>query len=525
MDSLVQALYDFDALREGDQISQDIADRVEPTFADTSVFQQINPKIVRALRRQGVNSLYTHQGKAIDEALQGKNIVLEAPTASGKTLSFSIPMMQNLLEDPGGHALMMYPMNAVANDQRDQLAHILESVGLSSAAYNGDTRQSTRKRLRDSPPDILITNPEMLHFTFLGWNKLWTSFLKNLRFVVIDEMHEYRGYFGSNMSLLLRRFAHHMVSMGVSPQYFLATATCANPEEHAKNLTGQDFQLIQASGKSSPKRHFVFIDPDIPTDNRFYNMFRRRIVNAALACITQDKSVIIFCPTIKFAESCYSLILRLFGENNIDPGIARLFKAGITAKEKSDVQTGMKSGSVRVVFSTNALELGIDVGGLDGVILAGFPDTVMSAWQRIGRAGRGWDKEAFVLFYAMNNPVDKFHAANLRTFLEKPLDEIVADSGNEELIIRHTPSLLYESSGKLHANAKSILGDPFYEVARGAKPIRRRNPPTGVNLRGISGKSWVLMDGDEEVGTMSDYQRFREAFQDAVLIHGGTRYI
>ena len=511
---LLEALYKFEALRSKDRIDTVVQDSIAPTYADDSVLQQVSPKIVGALRDRGVKRLYTHQGEAISKALSGANIVLEAPTASGKTLSFAVPMMQSLIR--GGHALMIYPMKAVANDQRDQLVTMLKGVGLDSWTYDGDTDAEHRKLLRESPPPILITNPEMINGAFLSWNELWANFFKNLRFVVIDEMHEYRGYFGSNVSLLLRRFSHHLTRVGASPQFFLATATCANPEEHANNLTGQSFDLVKAAGKLSPRRQFMFIDPEIP-DYNFYRIFRLRIRNAALACLSENKAVIAFCPSIKFAEECYRSALRECDSIGLDKDAIALFKAGITADEKAQIQKGMKDGSKRLVFSTNALELGIDIGGLDGIILAGFPDTVMSAWQRIGRAGRSWDKDAFVLYYAMNNPVDKFHAANLQAFLNKPLDEIVADPSNEELIKNHLPSLLHESEGSITLSSKDILGEHFYtaaeKIASSTRAVKGYRPQQHINLRGIGGKNWVLKYGNEEVGSMSDYHRFKGLFR------------
>lgn len=522
---LLEALYKFEALRSNDQIDTVVQDSIAPTYADDSVLQQVSPKIAGALRDKGVKRLYAHQGQAISKALSGANIVLEAPTASGKTLSFAVPMMQSLIR--GGHALMIYPMKAVANDQRDQLVAMLKSVGLDSWTYDGDTDAEHRKLLRESPPPILITNPEMINGAFLSWNELWVNFFKNLRFVVIDEMHEYRGYFGSNVSLLLRRFSHHLARVGASPQFFLATATCANPEEHANNLTEQSFELVKAAGKLSPRRQFVFIDPEIP-DYNFYRIFQLRIRNAGLACLSENKAVIAFCPSIKFAEECYRSALRECDSIGLDKDAVALFKAGITADEKAEIQKGMKDGSKRLIFSTNALELGIDVGGLDGIILAGFPDTVMSAWQRIGRAGRSWDKDAFVLYYAMNNPVDKFHAANLQTFLNKPLDEIVADPSNEELIKNHLPSLLHEAEGNITLSSKDILGEPFYsaaeKIASSVRPVKGYRPQQHINLRGIGGKNWVLKYGNEEVGSMSDYHRFKEAFIGSILIHSGRKY-
>lgn len=519
---LRDTLFKFEALRDNDRIDMAVQDMIAPVHADDTVFQKIDPRITKALQNSGVTRLYAHQAEAIGKSLAGADIVLEAPTASGKTLSFAIPMMQRLLH--GGHALMIYPMKAVANDQRTQLVEILKSVDLDSRPYDGDTDTEHRKLIRQCPPPVLITNPEMINGTFLGWNEKWNDFLKNLRFVVIDEMHEYRGYFGSNMSLLLRRFSHHLERIGTSPQFFLATATCANPEEHAKNLTGRSFELVSVAGKLSPRRQFVFIDPDIPEYN-FYSVFQLRIRNAALACLSENKAVIVFCPSIKFAESCYRSTLGECDDQGLDKNAIALFKAGITADEKTAIQKGLKDGSKKLVFSTNALELGIDVGGLDGVILAGFPDTVMSAWQRIGRAGRSWSKDAFVLYYAMNNPVDKFHAANLQAFLDKPLDEIVADPSNEELIANHLPSLAHESEGNILSRSKEILGEPFYnEAVKRAKPVKGYRPQHHLNLRGIGGKNWILKYHNDEVGSMSDYHRFKEAYVNAILLHSGRKY-
>lgn len=527
MSELIQRLHAFDALREGDVVAQDTLERVEPLYGDDSVFRQIAPKLARALREQGITRLYEHQTEAISAALAGNNVVLEAPTASGKTLAFAIPMINRLLTERG-HALMLYPMKAVANDQRQQLFDLLKSAGLESWLYDGDTEPEHRKLLRENPPSVLITNPEMLNRSFLAYNEQWVEFLKNLKFVVVDEMHEYRGYFGSNMSLLLRRLAHHLALIGASPQYFLATATCANPLEHAENLTGQTFSLVSAQGRLAPRRHFAFVDPLSIPDFQFRNIFELRIRNAALACMEQGKAVIVFCPSRRFAEQCYSSALLECENRGLDADSVALFKAGLSDRERHEIQRSMRDGSKRLVFSTNALELGIDIGGLDGVILAGFPDTVMSAWQRIGRAGRGWDKDAFVLFYAMNDPVNKFYAANLPTFLKKPLDEIVADPGNEELITNHLPPLLYESKGNIDPAAELILGSPMYRVAREQadkfRPVKGFSPHQRLPIRGSGGRMWTLKYGSEEIGTMSDYQKFREAYEGAIYLQAGHKY-
>ncbi len=232
--------------------------------------------------------------------------------------------------------------------------------------------------------------------------------------------------------------------------------------------------------------------------------------------------------TVERVEPIYS-DRSLFGQ--INPKIAQafaLFRAGLSDKHRHDIQQGMRDGSKKVVFSTNALELGIDIGGLDGVILAGFPDTVMSAWQRIGRAGRGWDKDAFVLYYSMNDPVNKFYAANLSAFLKKPLDEIVADPANEELIGNHIPSLLYESGGAIHPASENILGSVLYQAVRAPaedfRPVKNFRPHPRLEIRGSGGIMWTLKYNNEEIGAVSDYQKFREAYEGAIYLQAGRKY-
>lgn len=374
----------------------------------------------------------------------------------------------------------------------------------------------------------------MVNSTFLGHSDLWDSFLSNLRWVIVDEMHEYRGYFGSNVSLLLRRFAFHLSKRGVSPRFFLCSATCANAKEHAENLTGLEFVEVNAANSMRPWREFTFISPDIP-DFRYWEILQLRAVNAALACLHAGKSLLVFCPTRKFAETCVGIakreIDRLREDRSIelDPDVVRVFRAGLSAEERHEIQEGLKQGHTRLVFTTNALELGLDIGGLDGVILAGFPDNMMAAWQRIGRAGRSWQSEAFVLYFARNNPLDAFYASNLATFLEKPLDDLVASASNEELVQKHIPALLFETEDL--SEGESILGDALHRAARavqqsGATPVRntRYRPHHAVDLRGAGGQRFAVKDGESEIGTLSGQQQFREAYQRAVYLHGGKKY-
>ena len=451
---------------------------------------------------------------------------MESPTASGKTLAFAIPMLDALVRDRRSRALMLYPMKALAFDQREQLRQLCLPLGVESWPYDGDTRPEHRNAMRKSPPQILLTNPEYLNMSFLAWRDQWEEFLSRLRYIVIDEMHEYRGFFGGNVALLLRRFFLHLERMGCRARVFLSTATCANPEEHARNLTGRaGIHIISARDVLQPKRHFIFVDPDIP-DFRYRDILQLRVEQAALAVLREGLQCLVFCPTKRFLEDAFRNTRGEAEEDGLDPDRISAFHADLKSETRQDIQQAIKAGKVNVVFATNALELGLDIGGLDGVILAGFPASTMSAWQQIGRAGRGWDKDAFVLFYAMNDPIDRFFVGNLDTFLNRPFDELVVDPSNQQLIENHLPALSHETGGKLLAADEVVLGPTFYSVAseKMGKPIPGYTPHPNMNLRGGLGRSFKLKRGKEEIGQISAIRCFREAYIGAVFTFFGHRY-
>ena len=531
---LLEKLSEFDALRDDDECKTEDVERQEPAFADDFP-AVISDPTRRALESTGISRLYRHQAAAIETAMSGDNVVLESPTASGKTIAFTVPMIEKLRMDRDAHALLLYPMKAVAYDQRRQIDKICRAAGgrLESWHYDGNTDTESKAIMRQNPPRILMTNPEYLHQSFLAYGKngkAWETngFLRNLKFLVIDEIHEYRGYFGTHVSLLLRRFLLRLSRLGAHPQLFLCSATCANPKEHAELLTGQSFVLESARDSLRPKRHFAFINPRIP-DYNFYDIFRRRIVLAALACFSIDRSVLVFCPSIRFAEKAFQEARRDAANHGLDEDKISLFKADLLAEDKESVQERMQSGDLRIVFTTNALELGIDIGGLDGVILAGFPDNAMAAWQRIGRAGRGWNKDAFVLLYAMNNAFDRFFAANLNGFIQKPLDQIILNPNNEEAIKKHIAPMIYESEQPQPGDVE-FLGEAFYtavhtEANRG-EAVGNYTPHEyqTLKLRGSMGTSYELHANGKVVGNISDTRRFREAYIGAIFTHFGKSY-
>ncbi len=519
-----EQLKKFDALRDDDEIQTEIVDCIKPQHAQ-EWSAELHPSVRNALIRAGITTPYQHQAEAINRSLNGTDIVLESPTASGKTLAFAAPMLDALVRNPGSHALMIYPMKALAFDQREQIEKLCEPLRIESFPYDGDTDKEHRNLLRNHPIPILLTNPEYLNMSFLAHKEQWEGFLRNLRYIIIDEMHEYRGFFGANMALLLRRFFLHLNRIGANPRVFLSTATCANPVEHAENLTGRDVEVISARDTFRPKRHFIFVNPAIP-DFRYREIFRLRIEQAALSILADRLQALVFCPTKRFLEDALRNCKRKAEEQGLNPDEISPFHADMKSDDRREIQQKIKDGEIRIVFTTNALELGLDIGGLDGVILAGFPSNIMSAWQQIGRAGRGWDKEAFVLFYAMNDPIDRFFVGNLKVFLNKPLDELVIDPSNEELIRRHLPSLTYETDGQLSPHEERILGSEFYDISQmntGTVP-KGFKPHQNLNIRGSIGQSFELKRGNEKLGQVSEMRRFREAYIGAIFTFFGRKY-
>ena len=351
-------LREFDALREGDEINRGTLDRIEPQYAAEWPIQ-LHPAVRNALINTGIPRPYQHQFDAITAALSGADVVLESPTASGKTLSFAAPMLDSLVRNRGSHALMIYPMKALAFDQRMQIRQLCEPLSLEAWPYDRDTPPDHRNLLRSNPPGVLLTNPEYLNMTFLGWREQWEGFLKKLDYVVIDEMHEYRGFFGGNMALLLRRFLLHLDRIGASPRLFLSTATCANPREHAKNLTGRDLEVVSARGVLRPQRHFMFVKPEI-RDFRYREILQLRVEQAALAALSEELQVLIFCPTKRFLSEAFYNCQRKAVELGLDPERISEFSADLLSDQRQHIQQRVKSGEIDVVFTTYALELGLD---------------------------------------------------------------------------------------------------------------------------------------------------------------------
>ena len=547
-------LYDSKALRESDELQEGTVDRINPEYADTwptGIHPCLRIELIKYLHKKLPNAdnrrPYKHQAEAIELALEGHDVVLESPTASGKTLAFTVPLLNALLHNPHARAIMVFQMNALSFDQSSKVRELAEPLGITVEEYHGGVKDKRkRQEIRENPPRIILTNPEYMNNPLLGWRKQhWHEFLSNLSFIVLDEMHLYYGYFGSNMALLMRRFLLYLQKQGASPQIFLSTATCNNSRALAKALTGRHAQLVQARDALRPKRSFLFVKPTISED-RYWKQFRQRIENATLSLLEQDRRALVFCPTIRFLSDAFKNCQQEMAKKKQNASLLAEFHAKLLSDKKLETQNSIKLGECKVVLTTNALEVGLDIGGLDGIVLAGFPSNLMSAWQRIGRAGRNSESDAFVVFYAMDDPFDNFFASNISSFLNKPLDNIVVNSENEQLIERHLESLLDESDYILQPEDQEILGSKFYKAAlkllealeslqtrKRSRSGRRRRLPfnspqkklADKGIRGDNSRHFDLeIDGETIWENIPDIWRFRHAYQDAIITLSGRRY-
>jgi DEAD/DEAH box helicase domain-containing protein len=384
------------------------------------------PPLQRHLDRAGIR-LYRHQVDAIQAVRDGGNVVLSTPTASGKTLGFNLPVFERLAADPQATALYVYPMKALANDQLATLRALEQATGLrfGAAAYDGDTPQSARARIRNRSR-LVVTNPYGLHH-YLSHHRLWARFFSNLAVVVIDEAHWYRGVFGSNVAFVLRRLRRVLDHYGADPQVMLASGTIANPAEHSERLVGKSCQVIAADGAAHGPKHFLVWDTA-----RLPGRSAHRQVADLLALYAKHD-----CQTICFTVSRQTAELTARWAAEQAPGRRIVpYRAGYRAEDRRRIEQALKDGTVDGVASTNALELGIDIGGLDAAILASYPGTMMSTWQQAGRAGRG-AATALVTLVAFEGPLDQYLARHPQELLTKPHEHAVVDLDNPYVLNGH----------------------------------------------------------------------------------------
>jgi DEAD/DEAH box helicase domain-containing protein len=480
--------------------------------------------------------LYSHQAEAINKARSGKNVVIATPTASGKTLAFNIPVLEALTNDPKATALYIYPTKALTNDQLKVLRELEKDTGIKADAnvYDGDTPQHQRASIRENSR-IILTNPYGLH-QYLPWHYKWRSFLQNLKFVIIDEAHVYRGVFGSNVAMLLRRLLRICNFYHSNPQIILSSATIANPEEHAKKLTGKDFEIVTEDGSPRGNKSFVFWNPPfIDSTNTIRRSTHQETKDILTLNILKNLQTLCFTTSRQMAELITRWTKEELSRRSKSPNIVTAYRAGYLPQERREIENRLKNKDLIGVVSTNALELGIDIGSLDSVIISGYPGTVISTWQQAGRAGRG-SSDSLVTLVAFQNPLDQYFMKHPEDFFGRPHEQAIIDLHNQYISLGHImcasselpvtetdnqffPQMLTESIRALEQE-KLIRKTPKGWVYSGTARTTEV-----VNLESISHQTVTVTCNGNLLETLTLNKAYEEVHAGAVLLHQGETYI
>ena len=501
----------------------------------------LNERIVDYLDSKNVK-LYEHQAETYEAIKDGENVIITTPTASGKTLAFNLPIMETMIEDKDATALYIYPAKALSNDQ----LHVLEgmeeelSIKILPRTYDGDTPREDKRGLREKSR-IVLTNPYQLHL-ILSWHHQWSRFYKNLRYIVIDESHYYKGVFGSNVAFLIKRLKRIANFYGSYPQFILSSATLANPLELANRLTGEDFKLVDNDTSPSGEKDFILYNP-------FKNYVRKKINTQNAPSVHMETENIFMYMMLKNIQTlCFTVsrktteLIAMWAKKDMTQVKGKLahriaaYRAGYQAQERREIEEGLKSGKYLGVTCTNALELGINIGSLDAVIISGYPGTMISTWQQAGRAGRSNQKSLAVLI-AFENQLDQYFMNNPKFFFDKPHENAIIDLKNPILQEAHLLCAAKElplqrgEAEKYFGISQNVIDGmvakkDLHENHRGDFIYPYDDSPAlDHSLDQISSEEFKVMNNGKLLETMERSQVYREAHEGAILINKGDTYV
>ena len=501
--------------------------------------EDIVPNIKDALQKRGINSIYTHQYTSYQAIRDNKSIVAVTPTASGKTLCYNLPIIQTIAENKQARASYIFPTKALAQDQKSELNELIESAELqiNSYTYDGDTPASIRQKVRKAG-HIVITNPDMLHSAILPHHTKWVSLFENLKYVVIDELHIYRGVFGSHVANVLRRLKRICAFYGSNPIFVCTSATIANPKELAEHLTEMPVQLIDNNGAPSGKKHFVFYNT--PIVNKPLNV--RRSATLEVRKIAGDllKNKI---QTIVFAKSRVrvEILLTYLQEvvkYQLGPKSIRGYRGGYLPTERREIEQGLRNGNIYGVVSTNALELGVDIGQLQACVMTGYPGSIASSWQQAGRAGRRHD-ESLVIMVASSSPLDQYMVTNPSYFFSRNPETARINPDNLIILLDHMKCAAYElpfKEGDKFGNAEiteilEYLSEERVLFQNGDKWYWMNDsfPAHNISLRSASQENIVIIDitdvsKSRVIGESDRFSAMTLLHEEAIYMHQGIQY-
>jgi DEAD/DEAH box helicase domain-containing protein len=499
----------------------------EAQFAELE--SKLSPDLAQVLKRLGIQFLYSHQAAAVGKISQGKNVVVATPTASGKTLIYNLPIVEGLLRDPQAKALYIFPLKALEQDQRKTLleftASLKNQIKGQAEIYDGDTSSYRRRKMRESVPPILITNPDMVHLSLLPFHTQWEDLFRHLRFVVIDELHTYKGIFGSHLAQVIRRLERVCDFYGSRPQYIACSATIANPRHFAEKLTGLPFESIEKSGAPRAGRHFLFLNPTASP----YTLAAKLFID----CLDAGFRTLVFTQARKITELLHAWILK---DRPQFKGRVSSYRAGFLPEERREIEAKLVSGELWGVISTSALELGIDIGGLDVCILVGYPGTIAATWQRGGRVGRA-DRESLVALLAQPDALDQYFMRHPEDFFGRGFESAVVDPENAVILAKHlvcasaeVPVRMDESifPGQKYASLleQLVTAGELLRSASGREWFSHRlQPHRLVDIRSAGEGYTIFEEGTKRlIGQIGSPRVYGECHPGAIYLHRAESY-
>lgn len=513
---------------------------IQPREAQTVPFPfGMDERIRQALSKRGIDSLYTHQETSFRHVREGKHIVAVTPTASGKSMCYHLPILQTLSEDSQARALYLFPTKALAQDQKSELHELINEMGLSikSETYDGDTPANIRQMIRKAG-NIVITNPDMLHSAILPHHTKWVSFFEHLKYIVIDELHTYRGVFGSHVANVIRRLKRICAFYGSRPQFICTSATIANPRQLAEQLTEEKMELVDNNGAPSGTKHFIFYNP--PVVNQQLNIRRSATLEArdiTEAFLTNGIQTILFARSRVRVEILLKYLQELI-KKKLGPKTIQGYRGGYLPSQRREIERGLRRGDIMGVVSTNALELGVDIGQLQACVITGYPGSVASTWQQAGRAGRRQGESAVVLV-GSSSPLDQYVIQHPEYFFERSPESARINPDNLIILVDHIKCAAYElpfKEGDRFGNAEITEILEFLteeQILHHSKGkwfwMNDSFPAHNISLRSASQENVVIIDISEQgnervIGEMDRFSSLTLLHEEAIYLHQGVQF-
>jgi DEAD/DEAH box helicase domain-containing protein len=508
-----------------------------PVYADFP--ENANPLIAEALKKRGVEKLYSHQATAWNKIKEGKHVCIVTPTASGKTLCYNLPVIDKILSDPEARALYLFPTKALSQDQVMELQEIVDVIGadIKTFTYDGDTPGSARQAIRKAG-HIVVTNPDMLHSAILPHHTKWMKLFENLKYVVIDEVHNYRGVFGSHVANVIRRLRRICSFYGSKPQFICCSATIKNPDELASRVTGEDVILVNNNGAPSGEKHIILYNP--PVVNWQLGIRKSSLLETkriASSLIKNNIQTIVFSRTRLACEVLTTYLREAFGKSLGEAeSKIRGYRGGFLPKQRREIERGLRKGEVLAVVSTNALELGIDIGSLEACVICGYPGTMASTWQQAGRAGRRKGTSA-VFIIATSAALDQFLINNPEYFFNGNVESGLINPDNLYILVNHVKCASFEIPFEEGENFGAARVDEILEYLEGEEILHHSGnrwhwsadnyPAEAISLRSAAGENFIIIDNTDSPRVIGEVDRFAAPMllhDEAIYLHETRQY-